>query len=139
MLAVIAHHFVEGSHPAVGACGTKGIDTEARKEGPARRGLTLVVVDKGGLLKLATLDPAAGCGRGRRSAGRKARRRRGEFVTYELAVTNRTVSDPQVDDLAGVLGRLPDDLRVAGPQGSLRPQGRRDAKGAGVGEGRRLP
>ncbi|MBS1893214.1 MAG: hypothetical protein JST59_18100 [Actinobacteria bacterium] len=57
VLAVVTHHFVEGSYPPIGDCGTKEIDTGRHKEGTCtEEGTTIVVVNKGGALKLASLE-----------------------------------------------------------------------------------
>jgi hypothetical protein len=93
VLAVVAKHFVEGSYPPVGDCGTKEIDTGAHREGTCTEGgSTLVVVDKGSVLKLESLEAKLLGVRERQriegAAGSKTTK--GRFLTFELAVTNRT-------------------------------------------------
>lgn len=92
VLAVFAEHFVQGTYPP-GDCERREINTGARKEGTCFEGGTqLRVVDRHSVLKLATLDAKLLAVRDRKTvrglAGSKTAQ--GEFVTFELAITNRT-------------------------------------------------
>lgn len=93
VLAVIAHHFVEGHFPSAGDCGSKEIDTGPRKEGTCTEGgSTIVVVDRGSVLRLESLEARLMGTRERKTitgpAGSKTAK--GRFVTFGLAVTNRS-------------------------------------------------
>jgi hypothetical protein len=91
-LAWVAKQFVEGSYPS-SDCGAKGIDTRAREEGTCREGdTTLVVVDKGSVLRLETLEARLLGVKERKTIGGQggSKTTKGEFLTFDLAVTNRT-------------------------------------------------
>jgi hypothetical protein len=98
-LAVVGMLYVfsrEPSRPSVfDNCAAKGIDPEQMVEGYCRVGnTTMVVVDKGRLLKLQTLD-ARLKGMGERTAmsgpeGTKLAADGHEFVTFDLAITNHS-------------------------------------------------
>lgn len=85
----------ELSGPPKDNCPSKGIDPQQMKEGTCQDGGTkTVVVDVGDLLELETLDARL---EGRREAttmsgpeGTKPAGKGNEFVTFDIAVTNRT-------------------------------------------------
>jgi hypothetical protein len=92
VLAVIAEHFATGSFPRTD-CEKKEIDTGAHKEGVCFEGNTrLVVVDRHSVLRMGTLDAKLLGIRDRKAirgpAGSKTAE--GEFVTFDVAVTNTT-------------------------------------------------
>jgi hypothetical protein len=98
VFAVVAEHFVAGSYPT-SDCGAKGINTKAHKEGSCTEGNTkLVVVDRGSVLKLGTLEARLLGNRERKTiAGPSgSKTSKGKFVTFELAVTNRTDAPAEV-------------------------------------------
>jgi hypothetical protein len=93
VLAVIAEHFVEGSYPSFGDCGSKEIDRGARKEGTCTEGnSTLVVVDRHSVLKLQSLRARLlGIQKRKTIKGPTgSKTTKGVFLTFEVAVTNRT-------------------------------------------------
>lgn len=82
-------------------CAAKGIDPEQMVEGYCRVGnTTIVVVDKGHLLKIETLDARLeGIREGTTMSGPKGTKSAGEgkaFVTFDLALTNDTNSAQSV-------------------------------------------
>jgi hypothetical protein len=92
VLAVVAHHFVEGHYPPTD-CEKREIDSGAHKEGTCfERGREVIVVNRHSELKMGTLDV--------RLLGIKERKTirgpggtktaDGEFVTVDVAVRNRT-------------------------------------------------
>jgi hypothetical protein len=92
-LAIVAEHFASGSYPPTSNCRAKGISSELHKEGTCTNGeSTTVVVNKDDALKLGSLEARLEGVRERKTisgpAGSKTAR--GEFVTFDLAVTNRT-------------------------------------------------
>ncbi len=92
VFAVAAEHFVSGTY-LTSDCGAKGIDTRARKEGTCTYGsTTLVVVNRHSVLKLASLEARLLGIHERKTikgpAGSKTAT--GRFLTFDLAVTNRT-------------------------------------------------
>jgi hypothetical protein len=92
VLALVAEHFVAGT-PPTSDCWVKEIDTGAHREGTCMEGNTrLVVVDMHGVLKLESLEARLLGIRERQTiegpTGSKTSK--GEFVTFDLAVTNRT-------------------------------------------------
>jgi hypothetical protein len=98
VLAWVAKQFVEGSYPS-SDCGAKGIDTRAHKEGTCTEGgTTLVVVNKGSVLKLKSLEARLLGVRERKTIGGPdgSKTTKGEFLTFELEVTNRTDSPATV-------------------------------------------
>jgi hypothetical protein len=94
VLAVIAHHFVEGRYPTVESdCEKREIDSGAHKEGTCfERGREVIVVNRRSELKMGTL--------GARLLGIQERKTLrgpggtktadGEFVTVDVAVRNKT-------------------------------------------------
>jgi hypothetical protein len=93
VLAVIAKHFVEGSFPPFGNCGSKEIDRGAHKEGTCTEGnSTLVVVDRHSVLKLESLRARLlGIQKRKTITGPTgSKTTKGVFLTFEVAVTNRT-------------------------------------------------
>jgi hypothetical protein len=98
VLAWVAKQFVEGSYPS-SDCGAKGIDTRAHKEGTCTEGgTTLVVVNKGSVLELKSLEARLLGVRERKTIGGPAgsKTTKGKFLTFELEVTNRTDSPAKV-------------------------------------------
>jgi hypothetical protein len=98
VLAVVAEHFVAGSYPT-SDCGAKGINTKAHKEGTCTEGsTTLVVVDRGSVLKLKTLEARLLGFRERKTfeSPTGSKTSKGRFATFELAVTNRTDAPAEV-------------------------------------------
>jgi hypothetical protein len=73
VLAVIAKHFVEGSYPSFGNCGSKEIDRGAHKEGTCTEGNSTLIQ------KRKTIKGPTG-----------SKTTKGVFLTFEVAVTNRT-------------------------------------------------
>jgi hypothetical protein len=97
-LALIAEHFASGTF-RTSDCGAKEINTGARKEGTCTEGnTTLVVVDRHSVLKMESLEAKLLGIRERRTIKGPAgsRTSRGRFVTFDLAVTNRTDAPAQV-------------------------------------------
>ncbi|HWH20893.1 MAG TPA: hypothetical protein VN671_10195 [Solirubrobacterales bacterium] len=102
-LAVVGMLYVFSREPSdhrpVDECPAKGIDPQEMNEGTCQDGGTkTVVVDKGHLLEMETLDARLD---GMREAttmsgpeGTKPAKSGREFVTFDLAITNRT-GDPQ--------------------------------------------
>lgn len=93
VLAVVANHFVEGSYPPIGDCGTKEIDTGRHKEGTCTEGgATIVVVNKDGVLKLPSLEARLlGVHERKTTKGPTgSKTATGRFLVFDLAVTNRT-------------------------------------------------
>lgn len=91
-LAVFAEHFVEGTYPPTD-CEKRGIDAVSLREGTCFEGnAQLHVVNRHSVLKMGTLDAKLLNIRERKTirgpAGEKAAK--GKFVTFELAITNRT-------------------------------------------------
>ena len=106
-IAVVGMLYVfsrEPSRPATfDNCRAKGIDPEQMVEGYCLVGhTTTVVVDKGHLLKLETLDARLeGMREGTTmsgSEGTKLAKDGHEFVTFDLAITNRTDSPQSVGE-----------------------------------------
>ncbi len=95
VLAVVAEHFASGTYPSRSECRAKEIDTGAHKQGTCTEGsTTIVVVNRHSTLKLESLEARLLGTRVRRTIkgpdGSKAAK--GEFVTFDLAITNRTDS-----------------------------------------------
>jgi hypothetical protein len=93
-LAVIAHHFVEGKYPIVESeCDKREIDTGARKEGTCfEGGSELIVVNRHTELKMGTLGARLLGFQVRKTIRGPAGSKRadGEFVTFDVAVRNKT-------------------------------------------------
>jgi hypothetical protein len=98
VLVVVAERFVTGSS-RTSDCGAKGIDSWERLEGSCMEGSTkLVVVDRGSVLKMATLEARLLGERVRKTIGGPGgpKTAKGRFVTFDLAVTNRTDAPARV-------------------------------------------
>lgn len=97
-LAVVADHFATGTF-RTSDCGAKEISRGAHKEGTCTEGNTrLVVVDRHSVLKMETLEARLLGFQERKTiegpAGSKTSK--GKFVTFEVAVTNRTDAPEEV-------------------------------------------
>lgn len=93
VFAVLAEHFASGTYPPSFDCGAKGIDPKAHNVGSCTNGsTTLVVVDKHETLKLKSLEARLLKIRERRTIAGPggSKTARGKFLTFELAITNRT-------------------------------------------------
>jgi hypothetical protein len=93
VFGVVGEHFASGSYPPTSNCGAKEIDTGAHREGTCMDGKTkIVVVNEHSVLKLESLEAKLVGIHERKTisgpAGSKIAR--GEFLTFDLAVTNRT-------------------------------------------------
>jgi len=106
-LAVVGMLYVFSREPSrpdtFDNCAAKGIDPEQMVEGFCRVGnTTTVVVDKGHLLKLETLDARLeGMREGTTMSGPEGTKLAGdghEFVTFDLAITNHTDSPQSVGE-----------------------------------------
>jgi hypothetical protein len=98
VLAVVAEHFAAGTFRE-SDCGTKEIDRGAHQEGTCTEGNTkLVVVDRHSVLRLETLEARLLGIRQRKTIEGPAgsRTAKGTFVTFEVAVTNRTDAPAEV-------------------------------------------
>jgi hypothetical protein len=94
VLVVVAEHFASGSYPPqTSNCGARGITTDLRRQGSCEYGNSkLVVVDEATVLKLASLEAKLEGIRERKTINGPTgpKNANGEFLTFDLALTNRT-------------------------------------------------
>jgi hypothetical protein len=93
VLGVAGEHFASGTYPPTSDCGAKEIDTGARKEGTCTDGKTrIVVVDRGSMLKLESLEARLLGIHVRKSieGPTSSKTAKGDFLTFDLRITNRT-------------------------------------------------
>lgn len=98
VLAVVAEHFAAGTYPPTD-CEKRGIDSGDLREGTCFEGNTQIhVVDRHSVLKMDTLEAKLVRIRDRKTVHGPADSKTadGEFVTFELAITNRTNSPAAV-------------------------------------------
>jgi hypothetical protein len=110
VLAVVAHHFVEGHYPHT-ECEKLEIDSGARKEGACSEGGTrLVVVDRHSTLRMGTLEAKLLGIRDRKTirGPEGSKTTGGKFVTLDVAVTNTTEAPAAV--VAGQFVLFADEL-----------------------------
>jgi hypothetical protein len=93
VFSVAAEHFVSMSYPPVGDCVAKGIDSYTRNEGTCTEdNVAIVVVDRHSVLTLESLEARLLGVQDRKTIKGPAGSRTalGKFLTFDLAVTNRT-------------------------------------------------